>query len=137
MNEIITEARHWMSYVLEWSLMALVLWLPIRYLFRTGRFLGAVLRMWLGIICWGVLLCAILPLTIFATTDDRHTFDFFPEMPERSLSSLPAGYRHCSFAALRTCAALFGSTAGAHILSRPLHPPPLHERLCPASGSAV
>lgn len=81
MNGIIIEARHWISYVLEWSLMVLVLWLPIRYLFRTGRFLGAVLRMWLGIICWGVLLCAILPLTIVATTHDRHAFDFFPEMP--------------------------------------------------------
>lgn len=61
--------------------MGLAIIVPLRYLFRTGRFGSSVLRMWLGFIIWGALLCVVLPILIFCISRDSWAFYYFPEMP--------------------------------------------------------
>lgn len=58
----------------------LVVILPLRHLFRTKRFVAAVLRMWSGFVAWAIFVSAVMPIGIFLfVTHDDSPFWVFPD----------------------------------------------------------
>jgi len=80
MSYDISAVRQWSSWLLQFSVLILVIWMPLRDVLHTGRFRRPFLSMWGGLIGWSVLVCYLSPLLVLLCSADVHTFEYFPDI---------------------------------------------------------
>lgn len=58
-----------------------VIYFPIKYLWRTGNFLGSALRMWFWIFLWVLVMAVMLPMTAYEIFSTREMALDYPDSP--------------------------------------------------------